>query len=464
MYSMGGFRRPLLLSTFYDSSSCWFLVAVGSIQKFAPNRFMSLCPYCNVIMWTAAMCSQYTTEEIGPIDGGLYDIYKERLSDLQDNYANSMEELMRDNSKRSLKGKSGNLYEEFKKRLDRFNGALAISLESKGDKRAVPSSSLYDKFKRRLNAANALPPGDDNDELGDDFLNRQGRGFFNYFGKKFGKDHISAKSKEKNFESSKDFKESMPVENGHTTILDNRVNPFDEIPGSIYDRYRQQLNEWSGGAIFNREPRSEKSLQNVEPFFIWQDADKDMGKMDDYSVENFIAKCKYENQKLKAMNIKKRRDIEDVRRLQNARDRLRSKRDIELGIPYGTNQWSLYPKVFNTSPQLRVFDKSSSKFLKDYAQKLNTTATELAKNILKVNSTYITEKLEAAQKNKRPSITGSPDSFDLTDVSLPVLQNMIKKNPTHDSLRTPSIPVPPSGSTRILNNFQSILNYLDLED
>uniref|UniRef100_A0A1B0G118 Uncharacterized protein n=1 Tax=Glossina morsitans morsitans TaxID=37546 RepID=A0A1B0G118_GLOMM len=252
-----------------------------------------------------------TTEEFGPIGGGLYDIYKERLSDLQDNYA-KMEELMRDNSKRSLKGKSGNLYEEFKKRLDRFNGALTISLESKGDKRAVPSSSLYDKFKRRLYAANALPPDDDDNELGDDFLNRQSRGFFNYFSKKFGKDHISAKTKEKQFESSKDFKESMPVENYPTTILNNRVNAFDEIPGSIYDRYRQQLKEWSGGAIFNREPRSEKSLQKVEPFFIWQDADKSMDKMDDYSVENFIAKCKYENQKLKTTNIEKR-DIEDVR-------------------------------------------------------------------------------------------------------------------------------------------------------
>lgn len=359
-----------------------------------------------------------TTEEFGPIGGGLYDIYKERLSDLQDNYA-KMEELMRDNSKRSLKGKSGNLYEEFKKRLDRFNGALTISLESKSDKRAVPSSSLYDKFKRRLYAANALPPDDDDNELGDDFLNRQSRGFFNYFSKKFGKDHISAKMKEKKFESSKDFKESMPVENYPTTIVNNRVNAFDEIPGSIYDRYRQQLKEWSGGAIFNREPRSEKSLQKVEPFFIWQDADKSMDKMDDYSVENFIAKCDYENQKLKTTNIEKR-DIEDVS-LRNAlnRDRLRSNRHIELGIPYGTNQWSLYPKVFDISPQLRVFDKSSSKFLKDYAQKLNTTATELAKNILKVNSTYITEELKAAQKNKRPSIIGSPDSFDLNEASLP---------------------------------------------
>ncbi|KAI9576344.1 hypothetical protein GQX74_000139 [Glossina fuscipes] len=34
--------------------------------------------------------------------------------------------------------------------------------------------------------------------------------------------------------------------------------------------------------------------------------------MDDYSVENFIAKCDYENQKLKAMKIKKH-DIEDVK-------------------------------------------------------------------------------------------------------------------------------------------------------
>ncbi|KAI9580368.1 hypothetical protein GQX74_010778 [Glossina fuscipes] len=405
-----------------------------------------------------------TTEEIAPIGGGLYDIYKERLSDLQDNYANSMEELTRDNSKRSLKGKSGNLYEEFKKRLDRFNEALAISLENKDDKRAVPSSSLYDKFKRRLYAANALPPDNDDDGLGDDFLNRQSRGFFNYFSKKFGKDHISAKSKEKQFESSKDFKESMPVENYQTTVLNNRVNPSDEIPGSMYDRYRQQLKEWSGSAILNREPRSEKSLQEIEPFFIWQDADKGMNKMDDYSVENFIAKCKYENQKLKATKIKKR-DIEDVT-LRNAlnRGRLRSKKHIELGIPYGTNHWSLYPKVFDISPQLRVFDKSSSTFLKDYAQKLNTTATELAKNILKVNSTYITEKLKEAQKNKGPNIIAAPFSFHLYDASLPVLQNTIKKNPTHDSLRTPSIPVTPSGSTRIVNNFESSLNYLDLED
>uniref|UniRef100_A0A1B0BUA9 Uncharacterized protein n=1 Tax=Glossina palpalis gambiensis TaxID=67801 RepID=A0A1B0BUA9_9MUSC len=77
-----------------------------------------------------------------------------------------MKGLIRDNSKRSLKWKSGNLYEEFKKRLDLFNEALAFSLERQGDNRSVPSSSLYDKFKRRLYAANALPPDDDGDELG----------------------------------------------------------------------------------------------------------------------------------------------------------------------------------------------------------------------------------------------------------------------------------------------------------